>query len=141
MNQTGKAIAQSHSVSNTTLDLSAKSEGFTIRRDDSFPYAMRKNQYWSGFFTSRPQLKKLLRITSSHFHSSLAQSSLQVLKQNNVEYSDYVVEQQQLIMEKIGTLQHHDAISGTGVKSVAEDYFVKAVDTLKEVQSMNGRIL
>jgi hypothetical protein len=71
-NQSDKALSQSKSKSNINIDASAKSEGFSIRRDDSFPYAMRKNQYWSGFFTSRPQLKKLLRITSANFHSSLA---------------------------------------------------------------------
>lgn len=44
-------------------------------------------------------------------------------------------------MEKIGTLQHHDSITGTGLKKVSEDYFVKAVDTLKDVEQMNSRIL
>ena len=44
-------------------------------------------------------------------------------------------------MEKLGTLQHHDAMTGTGVKAVSEDYYVKASDTLKEVESMNSRIL
>lgn len=79
-NQSSTPIAQSQSDSDQNKSESVKSEGFTIRRDDSFPYAQRKNEYWSGFYTSRPQLKKLLRTTSAHFHSSLAQSSLQVLK-------------------------------------------------------------
>lgn len=64
-----------------------------VRRDDGFPYAQKKNMYWSGFYTTRPQFKKLIRGTSARFHASLAQSSLQVLKANNNEYSDYVIEQ------------------------------------------------
>lgn len=44
-------------------------------------------------------------------------------------------------MEKLGTLQHHDAITGTGMKAVSEDYYVKATDTLKDVEQMNSRIL
>lgn len=49
-----------------------KSNGFNIRRDDSFPYAQKQNKYWSGYFTTRPQFKKLLRTTSARFHSSLS---------------------------------------------------------------------
>lgn len=122
-------------------DIVMKSQGFYLRKDDSFPYAQKQNKYWSGFYTTRPQLKKLLRTTSSRFHSSLAQSSPQVLKANNLEYANYVVEQQQLIMEKLGTLQHHDSITGTGVKAVAEDYYVKGMDSLRDVEEMNSRIL
>ena len=44
-------------------------------------------------------------------------------------------------MEKLGTLQHHDAITGTGMKAVSEDYYVKASETLKDVDEMNRRIL
>lgn len=108
--------------------------GFSIRRDDAFPYAQKPNKYWSGYFTTRPQFKKLLKTTSARFHSSLSQSSLQVLKMNNPEYANYVVEQQQLIMERLGTLQHHDAISGTGMRAVSEDYYVKAMETLRDVE-------
>ena len=45
------------------------------------------------------------------------------------------------ILEKIGTLQHHDSITGTGVKSVAEDYYVKAANTFKDVEDLNFQIL
>ena len=44
-------------------------------------------------------------------------------------------------MEKLGTLQHHDAITGTGIKSVYEDYYVKAVDALHDLEQMNTQIL
>ena len=44
-------------------------------------------------------------------------------------------------MEKLGTLQHHDAITGTGIKSVSEDYYVKATDALNDVEQMNSRIM
>lgn len=33
--------------------------------DDFFPYADKPHSYWSGYFTSKPGLKGLLRRTSS----------------------------------------------------------------------------
>jgi alpha-mannosidase len=54
---------------------------YPVRRDDSFPYAENNNQYWSGFYTSKPELKKHVRETSSRFHSMLRLSSLEVLRQ------------------------------------------------------------
>lgn len=53
--------------------------GFGIREDDSYPYQQGRDHYWSGFYTSRPHLKQILRKTSALFHSSLLQSSILVL--------------------------------------------------------------
>lgn len=35
---------------------------FEVKTDDFFPYANRKNAYWSGYYTSRPNSKRLERI-------------------------------------------------------------------------------
>jgi len=80
--------SQAQQTSNSGAQIS---KGFSIRRDDSFPYAQRPGKYWSGFYTTRPLFKKLMRTTSARFHSSLAQSSLQVLTDNNADFSSYIV--------------------------------------------------
>lgn len=41
-----------------------------IRRDDTLPYAQNPNQFWNGFYTSRPQLKLSIRELSRALHSS-----------------------------------------------------------------------
>ena len=44
---------------------------WSLRRDDTFPYAKNPSQYMSGDYTSRPQVKKYVRDLSQSFHSSL----------------------------------------------------------------------
>jgi hypothetical protein len=36
---------------------------------DFFPYAAERYEFWTGFFTSRPGLKKQVKTYSSLFHS------------------------------------------------------------------------
>ena len=97
---------------------------YPVRKDDSFPYAENENQYWSGFYTSRPEMKKHARETSSRFHSMLRLSSLEVLRQQQDDsLSKRVIHKQKKLLDILGVVQHHDAITGTGKKEVAEDFF------------------
>ena len=41
-----------------------------VRYDDMFPYADQKDDYWTGYFTSRADAKKQDRQTASIFHAS-----------------------------------------------------------------------
>ncbi|KAH3861297.1 hypothetical protein DPMN_024223 [Dreissena polymorpha] len=34
---------------------------WTTKSDDFFPYAHRAHSFWTGYFTSRPNLKRLVR--------------------------------------------------------------------------------
>jgi hypothetical protein len=36
-------------------------KGWPIRRDDGFPYQEQNGQYWAGYYTTRPNLKKKIR--------------------------------------------------------------------------------
>jgi len=40
-----------------------------IKNHDFLPYSFQHNTYWSGFFTSRPGLKKQIKDYSNMFHS------------------------------------------------------------------------
>lgn len=50
-----------------------------IRKDDFFPFADDQDAYWSGFFTTRPILKKFEREVSGMMHSSLYLRSMIIL--------------------------------------------------------------
>ena len=74
---------QLKSKSSSFAQTSALKGGFHIHRDDSFPYAMNTNQYWSGFYSTRPQFKRIVKFTSTRFHSSLMLSSLEAIKKES----------------------------------------------------------
>ncbi|CAF1383060.1 unnamed protein product [Adineta steineri] len=86
---------------------------WTTKTDDFFPYASVPFAYWTGYFTSRPALKRYERY---------ANNILQVIRQldgfsqNNQRNITFV------LSEAMGLAQHHDAVSGTEKQHVANDY-------------------
>uniref|UniRef100_A0A336LYZ7 Alpha-mannosidase n=1 Tax=Culicoides sonorensis TaxID=179676 RepID=A0A336LYZ7_CULSO len=86
------------------------------KHDDFFPYASDPHAFWTGYFTSRPTIKRFERI-GNHF--------LQVCKQLSAfspapeeQYEDHLT----VLREAMGVMQHHDAITGTEKQKVAFDY-------------------
>uniref|UniRef100_A0A6P4EAE6 Alpha-mannosidase n=1 Tax=Drosophila rhopaloa TaxID=1041015 RepID=A0A6P4EAE6_DRORH len=86
------------------------------KSDDFFPYASDPHAYWTGYFTSRPTLKRFER-DGNHF--------LQVCKQLSAlapnkpeEFAPHLT----FMRETLGIMQHHDAITGTEKEAVALDY-------------------
>ena len=119
---------------------SALMRGFHVHRDDSFPYAMNTNQYWSGFYSTRPQFKRLVKFTSTRFHSSLMMSSLEAIKKDS-PHMLFVINQQAKILDQLGTIQLHDSITGTLMKRTSEDYFLRAHKANNDTELLNTKVL
>lgn len=80
---------------------------------DLLPYTDHPGRSWTGFYTTRPNLKMMARY---------ANGFLQASKQLSVpEGKDAPAEVKQL-GEAVATLQHHDGITGTCTDDVAQDY-------------------
>lgn len=47
-----------------------KNINFPVKYDDMFPYKDNSRSYWTGYFTSRPQLKSKIREVSQVLHAS-----------------------------------------------------------------------
>lgn len=86
------------------------------KTDDFFPYASDPHAYWTGYFTSRPTIKRFERV-GNHF--------LQVCKQLSatakVPESHYEAHLSAL-RKAMGVMQHHDAVTGTEKQHVSDDY-------------------
>lgn len=86
------------------------------KSDDFFPYGSDEHTYWTGYYTSRPTLKRFERM-GNHF--------LQVCKQltsiAKVQEKGFDRNLKSL-REVMGIMQHHDAVTGTEKQHVAEDY-------------------
>eukprot|EP00003_Mantamonas_plastica_P005509 TRINITY_DN1441_c1_g2_i4.p1 TRINITY_DN1441_c1_g2~~TRINITY_DN1441_c1_g2_i4.p1 ORF type:complete len:1388 (-),score=486.72 TRINITY_DN1441_c1_g2_i4:112-4029(-) len=108
---------------------------FPIFTADFYPYADNAQSYWSGFYTSRPKLKRLAREADSMLRSaeilhSLARSD-PVLRNRQfgadtqqskmIDWSRMFHNLRRLRRES-ALLQHHDAITGTCKSFVVEDY-------------------
>lgn len=89
---------------------------WTQKTDDFFPYADRPNSFWTGYFTSRPSLKKYVRDTSSFF---------QTCRHLDVFGELYNHIQIFRLWDALSIAQHHDAVSGTEKQAVANDYALR----------------
>ena len=73
------------------------------KQNDFFPYASDPHAYWSGYFSSRPTSKYMIRQTERLFKTF---SQLMLL-------SDASQENLNILEETVGVVQHHDAVTGT----------------------------
>ena len=90
---------------------------YTSKTDDYFPYASDPHAYWTGYFTSRPALKGMIRAGNN---------LLQICKQlGALTDRDWVPGpngEVTVLREAMGVLQHHDAVTGTAKQAVTFDY-------------------
>ncbi|XP_048487906.1 lysosomal alpha-mannosidase [Plutella xylostella] len=90
-------------------------------KGDYFPYGTDAQTYWSGYYTSRPSLKYLIK--RSH-------QFLQVFKQLSVitRFDDSY--ELHLLRHAVSLAHHHDAITGTSQQHVANDFIRILTDAL-----------
>ena len=110
-NRTRSGIAQAN-VDNSVA--------WTVKQDDFFPYSDCADCFWTGFFTSRPALKKLERVSSSFLLAARQIESLldYTGKVDNLQCEDPIHQ----LEDASGVIQHHDGVSGTSKQHVAYDY-------------------
>lgn len=85
---------------------------WSVKTDDFFPYSMFPTAYWTGYFASRPALKKAVRVHSTYLNTA---RQLEVFGRGDGSATT-------ALAEPLGLAQHHDAVSGTSKQHVAYDY-------------------
>jgi len=123
--------------SNPEMYVDAKSEEniqWQIKQDDFFPYADCENCFWTGYFTSRPLLKRYERTSSSFLHAARqieAYESFEEKKNKEKKEMSNHLDEKHLLESDINLdtledassiVQHHDGVSGTSKQHVASDY-------------------
>ncbi|XP_061172605.1 alpha-mannosidase 2x-like [Saccostrea echinata] len=93
---------------------------------DFFPYSDRRDQYWTGFYTTRPFLKYAARRIQSLLRS------VEILYAALLAKTRKVSEQYKTVLkllpdlrrgrQELALFQHHDAITGTSRSSVTRNY-------------------
>uniref|UniRef100_A0A914C8W2 alpha-mannosidase n=1 Tax=Acrobeloides nanus TaxID=290746 RepID=A0A914C8W2_9BILA len=96
--------------------LNAAGPSLSQKSDDFFPYASSNHSYWTGYFTSKPALKGLIRKSSS---------ILQLVRQLNsfaTSKNGEDLRGVEVLERAVGLSMHHDAVTGTSKENVTRDY-------------------
>ena len=82
-----------------------------------------KSCFWTGYFTSKANLKGQIRETSSYTHAANALFTERVLSQDS-SHEEVIknLVSKYALMDAMGITQHHDAVTGTAKAAVSEDY-------------------
>lgn len=122
-NFNGKYHAQYSTPTDYVKAVNSYDIEWPTRYDDMMPYADCPHQYWTGYFTARPNNKAYIRDLSHAFHASTQMYSLTALDQQATQAQvDEVLDTKYKVHDVVGIVSHHDAVTGTGKQRTADDY-------------------
>jgi len=112
---------------------------FEVKDDDFFPYSDCENCFWSGYFTSRPNLKRFERVASSFLHAA---TQLHAVGDDTTDVSESVMNSPLFPLQSaVAEAQHHDGVTGTSKQHVAYDYAKRIDEGMEIVSNYVGGIL
>jgi lysosomal alpha-mannosidase len=105
---------------------------WTNKTADFFPYGSDSNAYWTGYFTSKPAFKGLIR-QSSNILNTFRQ--INTFASNN-DLGEWTSPEE--ILERACALsQHHDAVTGTSKEHVTQNYEYRLLLGWSAVESLS----
>ena len=81
---------------------------WTTKKTDFFPYASGTDSFWTGYFTSKPASKGLIR-QSSNIMNTMRMFNAFALPSSRNEHNT----PEEKLERACGLAQHHDAVPGT----------------------------
>ncbi|CEG47425.1 lysosomal alpha [Plasmopara halstedii] len=111
-----------------------REEGITwsVKTDDFLPYGSARDDYWSGFYSSRPTFKRFARV---------ANTLLQQVRQLDAVYQSHHSSPLTALKRAVGLVQHHDGLSGTEKQTVADDYTLRLYDGILQAEKELNELL
>ncbi|CAG0884875.1 unnamed protein product [Cyprideis torosa] len=89
-----------------------------MKVDDFFPYASDPHAFWTGYFSSRPTFKRMIRDGEV-----VLQACKQLLSVQRRWSDQEDMQRLNDLRNFIGIMQHHDAVTGTAKQHVTDDYY------------------
>jgi alpha-mannosidase len=79
---------------------------------------------WSGFYSSRANLKEYVRRAERLLHASNKLFALNSVNEESLcsDFAKDALAAKENMMDVVGVMQHHDAVTGTSRQNVADDY-------------------
>ncbi|KAI4882355.1 hypothetical protein NFI96_027804, partial [Prochilodus magdalenae] len=106
-------------------ELHLANQTWPLKSDDFFPYADGPHDFWTGYFTSRPALKRYERLSNSLLQMC---NQLEVLGGPKSRNGPFGKGDSDTMSRAMAVAQHHDAVSGTEKQHVANDYAKKLAE-------------
>ena len=94
--------------------------------------------YWTGYFTSRPLLKRLVREASTALELCRIMEIASFKPDEKIEDID---NPSWMLWEALSVVQHHDGVSGTARQNVTDDYERRLRSAMDECGASIGRYL
>ena len=118
--------------------LKAQDIEWPVKTDDMFPYADKRDEYWTGYFTSRANSKSQVRFAQANIHASNKLFAPEAILDEPIDI-DVLLKAKDAMMDANGINQHHDAVTGTARQHVSDDYAARIFDamTLSNVEYSN----
>jgi hypothetical protein len=103
-----------------------------VKYDDMFPYSDHPDAYWTGYFSSRANSKEFIRRGSHNLHATTNVFAEKMFDQGLEESQlKEILAAKATMMDSMGIVQHHDAVSGTEKQHVVADYDTRLFKSMK----------
>lgn len=124
-----------------TVDSSNLPVSFPSLSGDFFTYADRDDNYWSGYYTSRPFYKNMDRTVEAHLRGAEILFSLMWARMAYVGNDDLALINGMMnnlvaARRNLGLFQHHDGITGTAKNPVVIDYGTRLFQSLQHLRDI-----
>lgn len=116
--------------------------GFPSLSGDFFTYADRNEDYWSGYYVSRPFFKAVDRILEQTLRSSEMMAAFLLGYCQKYQCSKLPISftyKLTAARRNLALFQHHDGITGTAKNHVVEDYGTRMHTSLQDLQIFLSR--
>lgn len=111
--------------------------GFPSLSGDFFTYADRQQDYWSGYYVSRPFFKAVDRVLEQTLRGSEIMIALLLgycQKATCEKFPTSFTHKLTAARRNLALFQHHDGVTGTAKDHVVEDYGVRMHTSLQDLQ-------
>jgi hypothetical protein len=123
-----------------TIAKAAENIDWTTKLDDFFPYRDCSACNWAGYYTSRPGVKRLERVSGSTNQLVKQMAAAHLATDTATDAPGIKVAQKAMLKLTAanGVVNHHDAITGTAKQHVTDDWMKTLSDSLAEGESFVG---
>ena len=111
-------------------------------RGDLMQYSDGSNEVFSGYYTSRPGLKKNVKVASALLHAQNKLFAKEVLRQeaNDTEVKE-ILQAKSKVLDALGILNAHNSISGGANEIVVRDFNARLKTALDASSPVYNRLV